>query len=263
MPRLSKRRAPFCASWQKQALLEGGLPSAGKPTLADLARVWLQAADVRESTKAYYERALHLYVLPRLGDVRIDRITPELIESLYATLRPAQARKVHLVLHRAFAVAVRWRWLPANPCDRVQRPRHRPRKPNLWTVAQVKAFVAAAEAYPLLVLLVTTGLRLGEALALHWRDVELGGVALQVRESAQWVNRRWVFAEPKTAAGIRTVLLPTLAREALKRLRAENPAATEDDLIFGSKQRKGQPLSYAAVHRQLRAACEAAGLPRI
>ncbi|MCS6774670.1 MAG: site-specific integrase [Thermoflexales bacterium] len=260
----SKREAQaILREWQKQALLDGGLPSAAKRTLADLAQAWLESADIRESTRVWYADILQRYVLPTLGKARLDGITPERIEALYRKLTPATAQKVHRVLRRAFSVALRWRWLTANPFDRVSRPRHRPRKPILWTAAQVKAFVAAAQPYPLLVLLVTTGLRLGEALALRWRDVELGGVALQVRESAQQVKGRWVFTEPKTAAGMRTVLLPAPAREALKRLRAANPTANEGDLLFESKRRKGQPLGYTAAHKQLQAACAAAGLPKL
>lgn len=249
--------------WRKQALQEDGLFNVGKRTLADLAQAWLAGANLRESTRAWYEMALRLYILPKLGKIRLDRITPDCLERLYQSLTPVQAVHAHRTLHRAFAVAVRWGWLASNPCDRVQRPRHKPRKPTLWTVEQTRAFIRSAQAYPLLVLLVTTGLRLGEALALRWRDVDPNGMALTVRETARQLKGRWVFNPPKTASGARTVLLPTPAQEALKQLKAANPTACESDFLFASPKRPGQPLGCTAVRRQLRAACAVAGLPQI
>lgn len=249
--------------WHKQALLEGGLPSAGKRTLADLVQAWLESASIRESTKTWYRNAFTYHVLPKLGNLRIDRITPHQIEALYASLDSAKAYKVHRLLHRAFTIARRWGWLASNPCDRVSRPKHKPRKRSLWNAAQVRTFVEAAQPYPILVLLVTTGLRIGEALALRWRDIDPDRATLTVRESAQRKRKQWVFNPPKTDSGARTVLLPTAAREALQRLRAANPTATEADFVFESQRKRGQPVHATFVYDLLRKTCETAGLPRI
>lgn len=247
---------------QQQALLDGGFTNAHKRTLADLCAAWLESANVRESTREYYERAMRLYVLPALGKVRLDKLTPERIEALYRKLDTAKARKAHLALRRCLAVAVRWRWLAANPCDRVQRPAHKPRKPELWTLTQLAAFLGVAKDYPLLMLLAATGMRLGEALALRWRDVAPDGSVVTVRESAAWLRGRWVFQPPKTAAGVRIVRLPYPAIEALARLRAQAGDVSDDRLLFEGKKH-GQPVSYAYAHKMMRRACARAGVPRI
>ncbi|MCS6774397.1 MAG: site-specific integrase, partial [Thermoflexales bacterium] len=98
--------------------------------------------------------------------------------------------------------------------------------------------------------------------ALRWRDVGLGGAAITVRETAKWVNGRWVFNPPKTASGARTVLLPQAMREALQRLLARRPDAAPEDFVFAGR-RTDAPMGYTTAHTQLAAVCKRAGLPRI
>jgi integrase len=78
------------------------------------------------------------------------------------------------------------------------------------------------------VLAVTTGMRLGELLALRWEAIDLAGRSLQVRASLYHTGREFVFTEPKTAKSRRRVQLPSIAVEALRahrrRLLAEHLA---------------------------------------
>ena len=95
---------------------------------------------------------------------------------------------------------------------------------------------------PLIVLMLGSGLRRGEALALHWRDVDLSG-HVRVRWTLARVDRRLVFDEPKTERSRRFVSLPSPVVELLRRhkaaLAAERLAALawapwedHDDLVF-------------------------------
>ena len=76
------------------------------------------------------------------------------------------------------------------------------------TTAQVADLLRAAEGTryaPLFALLVHTGLRRGEALALRWADVDLEKGLLRVRGTLARVQRRLVVSEPKTAKSKRSV----------------------------------------------------------
>lgn len=73
---------------------------------------------------------------------------------------------------------------------------------------------------PLFELLVNTGLRRGEALALQWSDVDLEAGTLRVRGTLARVNGRLEVTEPKTAKSKRTVPLPDVSREAVAKLAA-------------------------------------------
>src|SRR5690606_1756955 len=112
----------------------------------------------------------------------------------------AVGEKLHRVLHRAFAVAVLWRWLPSNPCDSVLKPAYKASRPNLWNREEIEVFLSATENHwlqPLWVLLLGTGCRLGEALALQWDSVGLG-VAVTVDGTLHRTDGEWLVGEPKT-----------------------------------------------------------------
>jgi hypothetical protein len=51
---------------------------------------------------------------------------------------------------------------------------------------------------PLIVLMLGTGLRRGEALALHWSDVDLAAGHVRVRWTLSRIDRHLIFDEPKT-----------------------------------------------------------------
>jgi integrase len=87
------------------------------------------------------------------------------------------------------------------------------------TEAEARAFLAAArgDAYEALwVLLLTSGLRLGEALGLEWRDVDLDAGALVVRQAIAEVNGACIVGEPKTRSSRRHVALGKTAIAALR-----------------------------------------------
>ena len=69
-----------------------------------------------------------------------------------------------------------------------------------------------------------TGLRRGEALALHWRDVDLAAGHVRVRWTLVRVDRQLVFDEPKTERSRRFLPLPSPVTETLKRHRAAQAA---------------------------------------
>ena len=81
------------------------------------------------------------------------------------------------------------------------------------------------------VLVLTTGLRQGEALALRWDDIDLAAATVTVRKS-------------KTAAGVRTIALPEMTVRALKQHRRAQLA--EGRSPAGVHQRTGQPLGQLA-----------------
>ena len=123
--------------------------------------------------------------------------------------------KVHGTLSKALKAAVRWRLLPVNPCSDVTPPR--PSKANVQAleVRQVKTLLRAAEGtdmYPLWVVLSTTAVRIGEALALRWDDLDLEARTLRVNGTLGQDG----VGSPKTAASRRTVRLPKMTVDALQ-----------------------------------------------
>jgi integrase len=117
------------------------------------------------------------------------------------------------------------------------------------------------------VVMLGTGLRRGEALALHWSDVDLTGGHVRVRWTLARVDRRLVFDEPKTASSRRFVPLPSPVAEALKRHRAAQ-AVTGSQRLRGRRGRNilvfptviGTPTDPRNGLRAFAAIAERAGL---
>lgn len=256
---------------KQQAASDGALSTPGKRTLAMLVDAWLSSApNLKPTTRESYKGFFRLYVLPSLGGTKLERVTPDRLQRLYASLKPSVAEKVHRLLHRAFAVAVLWRWLAANPCDRVLRPAYQTKEQTVWSTAQAQTFLSETSEHwlsPLWTLLMTTGLRLGEALALKWEDVGLG-VAVNVTGTLHHLNGEATIGTPKTRSAVRTVMLPPIAIDVLQRQKAQQQAWREaadswhhSSMVFTG--RTGKALYRCVPESALRRECERLSLPTI
>jgi len=139
------------------------------------------------------------------------------------------------------------------------------------TAAQTATLLSAAESDPLhalWVLLLFTGVRIGEALALQWSDID--GERLTIRRTlVRNSDYSLGFNEPKTAKSRRTVTLPGIGVSALqqhrtKQLRdilATGSNYQRQDLIFPNSM--GAPLFHERVRRRWRKLLHKAGLPQI
>ncbi|MCZ7545010.1 MAG: site-specific integrase [Anaerolineae bacterium] len=257
---------------QKQA--DTGLPNPGKRTLDDLLDAWLESAhNLKPSTRAKYASFLDAYVRPALGDVRLSKLTPDRIQRFYAALpTPSVAERIHRLLHRAFAVAVLWRWLAENPCDRVVKPEYRTERKPVWSQDELQRFFEGATdhwLHPLWALAIVTGCRLGELLALHWTDVGFGGVAITINKTLHRIGDEWVFDAPKTASAVRTIILPAEGIKALECQHAQQEAWQEvagaEWETWGSvfTGETGKPLFHSTVQHALKRECRRLDLPPV
>ncbi len=255
---------------QRQADADGTLHAAGRRTVSDLLDAWLTSApNLKSTTVSQYRLFYDTYARAALGDVRLDKVTPDKLQRLYASLSPSVGVRVHALLHRAFAVAVLWRWLPSNPCDSVMKPTYKPNRPTLWTRAELDTFLNATAGHwlhPLWVLLLGTGCRLGEALALRWDSVGLG-VAVTIDGTLHHTEGGWLVGEPKTASAARTVLLPAAVTEALQRQKAQQDAWRDaagngwHDTGFVFTGETGKPLFTSTAQHAMKRTCERLNLP--
>jgi integrase len=124
-----------------------------------------------------------------LGGLRLEDVSPEMLERWKTTLTASSrtVAKYLVVLHGIFRRAMKvWR-LPRNPVAEVERPRFRVSDDiDAFSPEDVHALVRAAGSSQDACLYLTaafTGLRLGELLALQWRDVDFTGEAIRVRRS--------------------------------------------------------------------------------
>ena len=256
----------------------GGIPDADKRTVADLFAVFLEAVQpiLKPKTFADYRKLAERHILPTIGDVKLGKLDPGHLQRLYSGLQKQgklrTAQLVHAVLHRAFELGVLWNWLSYNPADRVLKPSYRAKPRELWTREQLSHFLDESKdhwLYPLWLVAVTSGCRIGELLALTWHDVDFSTGTISISKSGQHIAGKWVVTEPKTRSGFRTLVLPSEAMAALRRQRARQLELKlkagkdwhELDLVFSQKD--GSPLYASDVAHAFSRQCRKLGLPSI
>jgi integrase len=259
---------------------EGTVIDAGhsRQTVAAYLGVWLDAAGTttRPQTLVGYRQIVRDHITPSLGRYKLSALRPDAIQRLYAAklaegLSAYTVRKIHIVLHRALEVAVRWRYLPRNPADDVDPPTASKRDVRPPEPAELTRLVEAAEAAQdrlaaLWALAIYTGCRQGELLALGWTDVDMELATLSVRRNLiQVKNQTPLFGAPKSETSRRTISLPVAAVAALRAHKArqaeERLAAAhwaDCDLVFCSAI--GTPLLRRNINRSFSLALKRAGL---
>jgi integrase len=172
----------------------GQLPQRSAHTLGHfLEHEWLPAVRprLRASTWANYRTYTTAYVLPVLGGVKLQALTPVQLNGFYALLlergrrraasrgrtglAPKTVRNVHVMLHRALRDAMRWGYLVRNVAEAADPPAARSPEQRVWSPAQLGAFLAHVHddrLYALWLLVATTGMRRGELAGLRWADVD-------------------------------------------------------------------------------------------
>lgn len=250
----------------------------GRTTLAAFAPVFVASLEgevangsLAPRTADWYRRATERYVVPALGRIRLQDLTAEDLEGLYARLgaRKATAKSLHAAVRRLLACARRYRYLPRgfDPARDALKPRYKApeRRPpggaelrRLLEVAESRAPWIAAW----LALACSGGLRPGEILGLTWRRVRLEAASVDV-ELARETRGAPEEKPVKSEKGRRSVPLTrravSLLRAHLEEQRRNGPTGIRG-LVFCN--RTGGPLWYQNVYREWLKVRDLARLPR-
>ena len=246
--RLTKREAEQ-QGYERYVMPANGpamLPQ-GQATIAQFVEVRFQPEHIallKKNGRIYYERLLCRHILPTMGSVKIADVTPGLIQSLIAAkikagLSTATVKHIRTALAALFAHAKRSGcWKGDLPTEGVKLPTvtHQPRR--ALTLDQVRLLVEAILVLyrPLILFRVYTGVRIGEALGLRWRSVNLtdewrivDGEA--IAPNSILIHENWTRGErttPKSRASGRKIPLSTTAWYALM-LQRESSQYTGDE----------------------------------
>lgn len=159
-----------------------------KPGRAGTVEAWLTTyldtvapRKVDPTTVSGYRSKMRLYVIPVIGRIRIDRLTPDQIDAVYlAMARAGRADstilQVHRILKRALEIAHRRGMLPRNPAALIDAPTAKRTELEPLTEAEARATLAAADRRRNSArwsVGLALGLRQGEALGLRWPYVDL------------------------------------------------------------------------------------------
>jgi integrase len=178
-------------------------------------------------THLRYSQLIRLHVLPVIGSVRLAKLTPKELQSVYSRARGAglsttTVHQIHAIMHRALKQACAWGDMARNVADLVEVPPIDRKEMKVLTPEQARRFLQAAKGTrfeALWVLAVTSGMRQGEMLGLRWEDLDLDRGIVTVRSTLQRITGEWRFMEPKSQKSRRQIVLAPSAVEALRRHR--------------------------------------------
>jgi integrase len=257
-----------------------------KATLGKFLRDWLDGRkkSIRPSTWHGYDKIVRCYVAPAIGSYPLQKVTPVILNKLYADLQVngrrggkgalsgRTARGVHMVLRRALADAVRQRLVNMNPAELADVPKANAGEMKVWSAGDVRAFLEHMKddrLYALWLTAATTGMRRGELCGLRWAMVDIDAGRLSVIETLLDVDHKLVAGEPKTKSGRRSIALDHVTVAAL---RAHQTAQKVERLAFGSGfndrglvfvREDGEPIHPAWLSRAFTQRVRAAGVPMI
>jgi integrase len=195
-------------------------------------------------TYVNYRSVINHHLIPALGHVALQKLTPGMLQSLYRQkldegLKPPTIAVIHSVLRRALEDAVKKGLVVRNVAKLVTPPRIERHEVQTLTVAQAEKLLEVAHSLALDVLLLvalTTGMRRGELLALRWGDIDFDkGTVFVHRTMTRIAGYKLVEGEPKTKSSRRRIVLPAVAVDALKKHRIEQ----EKLVAAGNWQDKG------------------------
>src|SRR5450755_1790113 len=220
---------------------KGTLTVGPQHTLALYLDYWLGVyrQKIRPRSHERYEQIIRLHLVPTLGKVKLDKLSPQHLQTLYAKkleegLSANTVLVIHGMLHKALKSAMRWGILAQNVCDRVDVPRKTPFEIHPLTLEQVQKLIVAVRGHTneaLFILAIATGMRRGEIAGLKWQDVNLEKGTIQVQRSLTRVPTAmgggYRETEPKTEKSRRSIVLPDFAIIALIKHRERQEVAKQ------------------------------------
>ncbi len=243
---------------------------SGEYTVAEWLRLWFELyakPNIRPSTAGYYRRALEEYTIPRIGHIKLNKLTSREIQKLYkdlletGRLRKKQRRKhpglsgstvrgVHIMLHGALDRAVKERLLIRNPADSCVVPKVQHQEMKTLQPEDLKAYLDAAErrnALAMFYLELVSGIRKGELVALQWADLDVEQRTISVsKQATKDETGSLVVTRPKTENSVRLISIPQEAVELLVREHAKHP---DNPWLFPSSRTGAMYL--ATLHQRI------------
>ena len=194
---------------------------------------------IKESTYLTQRAILKVWE-DELGECEVKKLTASNIEKVINKLMQSMSFDSVLNYYTKFRAvlnyAVRQGYIQANPCNKIdlkKDPNKKKKDMMYWTVEQFNKFIAN-ENKPVYHLLFMNqfymGMRIGETLALQWKDIDLINNTINIQKT--WADTLRKATTPKTNNSYRLITMPQFLSDEYKAFK-ENMNANDNDYIFG------------------------------
>lgn len=270
--------------------LEDGIKAKveNNATLNDLFALYMSGkTELKESTRANYLYMYKKYIQDSLGKKKITSIKYSDVKAFYNNLirekkfKPNSMEIIHTIIHPVFTLAMRDAYIRINPATGAMaeiKKSHNWQKPkrHALSIAEQTAFISYVSNHkiynhwlPVFTVLLGTGLRIGEFVALRWEDCDFEDGIISINHNMVYrkyedeEKARHHIVTPKTKAGIRIVPMLSEVREALnaewamQEIIGFNESIVDGYSGFIFQNRYGDPLSPHSVDRAIVRICDA------
>ena len=211
-------------------------------TINDLFELWCQLKrGLKDNTFQNYKYMYNMFVRPSFGKLRIASVKKSDVKRFYNTLADekiltiATIDNIHTVLHQVFDLAVDDNYIRINPTDHMlkdlkQSHNFKTEKRRGLTMPEQELLLDYLQRnhtyshwYPIIAVMVGTGLRVGEVTGLRWCDIDLDEGIIDVNHTLVYYDHRnsegkkgcyFNINTPKTKAGVRQVPMLDFVKEA-------------------------------------------------
>lgn len=163
-------------------------------TIGELLDAWFEVAsgDWSPSTRRHTVSVIDAHLRPRWGDVKVRKLRAVDIDVWMTELRKTRASstvvRIFGVFRLALEQAVRWEWIPVNPCVNARPPKQKRASITPPSIEQLVALLDAAREHDpdvgaFVHLAAATGARRGELCALRWSSLDLDGGTVRISEA--------------------------------------------------------------------------------
>ena len=242
----TKQEAADWLAKQQNAILTGTYVEPSAITLGGWLTTWLR--DYKKDSIS--QRTFELYVdlagkCKDIAHFKLQQVSAPLIQEFYRQLSDnglgvPSIRKLHKVLKASFKKALQIGIVPRNIMDAVEPPK-KPKQEEIQTFSrdEISKILEASREYckgryyPMILLAVTTGMRIGEVLAIRWCDISVKNHEVRVAQNLQVTKAKGiVFNPPKTAAGRRTISVPEITISQLMAIKRTRNVESINGLVF-------------------------------
>lgn len=249
-------------------------------TIETFLEFWLRevaAPNVRPSTLKVYANKVNTYLIPYLGKIKIQRLTPQMIVIYQNTLikagkSPRIVRDTKTVLSMALKQAMTWGIVSRNVASLVTSPTIETPDPVVPSTGEIRRLLDIAETTTESLIVAfgaLLGMRSAEVRALRWADVDIPNKTIEIRSQiALQPQGAPEFTPLKTKASRRSLPIPDPVLSLLHQHKAAQLRErmtfvsiwNDYDLVLCSQL--GETISSGMLLYRLRAICTRAGLPQ-